>query len=80
MPQVNNQSIAIPADYRQAGITGSNLFFNLSDYKANNPACAAAAPTCALFCSFSVCGLGGEGFLKCDPGILLRARVHAAPT
>jgi hypothetical protein len=43
--QVNNQSIAIPADYRAAGIPNSNTFFNNSAYRANNAACQAAGPS-----------------------------------
>ena len=40
--QVNNQSIAIPSDYRAADIANSNTFFNNSDYRANNDECRAA--------------------------------------
>ncbi len=43
--QVNNQSIAAPADYQQAGIPGSNLFFNRTSYAANNAACSSAGPS-----------------------------------
>jgi hypothetical protein len=40
--QVNSQSIAIPADYRAAGIADSNSFFDNAAYQANNSQCQSA--------------------------------------
>jgi hypothetical protein len=39
---VNSQSIAIPADYRAAGIANSNTFFDNAAYQANNSQCQSA--------------------------------------